>query len=107
MFDSVVVFEEHSVRQLAHLVETALGAVTLSPRHARLPTCPGDPRQQSQADRRGCDNSRPVPFGELRRAVTERVLARPHRPSLQMASNVLRESLDRGVAALWFLAKRH
>ena len=54
----------------------------------------------------GGRHARLVAGHELSRAIRERVLARPDRPALEVAADVLGQLLDRGVAALRLLAQR-
>ena len=71
-----------------------------------LPQCNNQTRNDSQDDERGCRHCDFVSFNKLDGAITESVLSRSNGTVSEIAANVVRELLDRSVAALRFFAHR-
>jgi hypothetical protein len=73
----------------------------------RLPRRRDDAAGEGQQQQGRGSDPQLVPTHELLRAVAERVRARDDRPAFQVATDVLRELLDRRVAPLRILSERH
>ena len=80
--------------------------IPLDPRQSSLPERASDSQQQAGDQHHRSRHADLVPGDELAEAVADRVGACPHRKSVSMAAQVLRQLIDRGIAPLGLLAQR-
>jgi hypothetical protein len=98
--------EQKRIGEPPHIVEPLLGSGAFDARRTRLPGGPDDPADERHEHRGRAGHGRTVAPDELRGPIAERVLARNHRQSGEVAPDVFRELIDGRIAASRLLAER-
>ena len=104
--DGIMQVEQGGVRQLPHVVEPRLGPRPFLARDASLPGRANQTADERQQRHRAGDDHGAVTLHELGRAIGERAGARDYRQAGEMTPHVLRELVDRRIAAPRLLAQR-